>query len=354
MRATWMLGVLAGLATLAAGGCVFQFGDSSLLSLLHVAGSRAYFAHYEEWSGFAELESTLWEIDLNTGDSAPLAAAAVRYDTQATDDYVAAEVPTSDNEGSRIVATRISDGKQIVVLERDVPLGGRYDRVFVLVDDRIVALTAAGVLVYDLDAEEVERTIAVADPLVELLAASDEWALVTRDNVHSGDQLLISLTTEDVVTVPDIAAGRTGLFFDAALVGDSLFAASVPADDSAERNNTVEALHIPTLTWETLADYGDAGTSVLFPESVFVRGANSDYVLVEHIDRSSVARVELIDRETGTRQEVGWAATAFGGAVLHPQLGGDLVHWLDDADRELVTYDITTGAKTTTTVNVPN
>jgi hypothetical protein len=211
MHATRVVLVLVAAAVLGLGGCPWMWSDGSSLYLLHASDETAYFEHYVEWSGFDVLPSTIWKVDLASGESTRVADAGVRYDTQGNADYFASEQPTNDNQGSRVVATRISTGHEIVVLERDIELGGRYDSVFALLEDRVVALADNGVLVYDLSAEQVDRTIAVTGSLQELLVANEEWALVSRVDGWSKTFLLVNLTTDEVVTIPDMDNGQ-GLF----------------------------------------------------------------------------------------------------------------------------------------------
>ena len=232
MQSKWVVSVVLAAAVTLSSGCGLIEEDSTLLSFLGVVGDRAYFEYYNEYSGWVVLPSSIWEVDLTSGDTKKIAATGVRYDTQISDDFYVAERPTDDDKGSRIVAKRISTGEKTVVLERDVQLGGRYDRVFVLVGNRVVALTDDGLLVYDLAANQVENEIDVAGSLVELLAASDEWALVTLNFPYSADELLVNLSTGDVLTVPAMANGQIGLFFDAAFADDYMFTASLPSDEA--------------------------------------------------------------------------------------------------------------------------
>ena len=46
--------------------------------------------------------------------------------------------------------------------------------------------------------------------MAEILAASADWALVTRDDVFSGNHLLVNLATGDVREVPAEPAGHVG------------------------------------------------------------------------------------------------------------------------------------------------
>lgn len=354
MRSRRVFLVAAGMAMLWLGGC-FLPGTGSSLFLLHASDDAAYFEYYEQWSGFDVLPSTVWKVDLATGEATRVADAGVRYDTQANDAYYAFEEPIDNNQRSRIVATRISTGHEIVVAERDVQLGGKYYRVFSLLDDRVVALTDNGVLVYDLSAEQVDRTIAVAGNLRELLAANEEWALVSRNDVTSTTHLLVNLTTDEVVTIPEMTNGH-GLFFDAAIADDGLFTGSFANEDTPVTTHTIQAFHIPTQTWSTLTNFGTSNSNAIPPVSVLVKGANATHVLAEY-SHDGVASAEWIDRATGDSQQLISVANPFGGATVRPQLQGDNVCWLSEgasAETVLVTCDPATGSTTTTPVNVPN
>ena len=247
-----LVAALAGLS-----GCGFLPGDSGYAYLIGFADGRAYLEDYEEWSGFVTLPSTIWELDLESAEITQIATARVQYDTQAAGDYYVAERPTEDEQGSQIVAVRISTGDESVVLERDVQLGGRYDRVFVLNGDQVVAITGEGLLLYDLAAQQVGRTIAVDDTLVEIHAASDEWVLVQRDDVYAGDELLINLDNEEVTEVPSPPDDYLGYFFDAVFADEYMFAAGL--GQGAGDAPALLALHLPTMSWEIITEYGASG-----------------------------------------------------------------------------------------------
>jgi hypothetical protein len=356
MRSRRVFLVAAGMAMLWLGGC-FLPGTGSSLFLLHASDDAAYFEYYEQWSGFDVLPSTVWKVDLTTGQTTRVADAGVRYDTKANDAYYAFEEPIDNNERSRIVATRISTGHEIVVAERDVQLGGKYDRVFALLDDHVVALTGNSVLVYDLSAEQVERTIAVVGTPVELLAANEEWALIERNNLLLRTHVLINLTTEESILIPETGTVDADLsYFDAAIVDDYLFTSNVANTDNPTTPYTVQAFHIPTQTWSTLTNFGTSNSNAIPPVSVLVKGANATHVLAEY-SHDGVASAEWIDRATGDSQQLISVANPFGGATVRPQLRGDNVCWLSEgasAETALVTYAPATGSTTTTPVNVPN
>ena len=350
MQSKWVVSVVLAAAVTLSSGCGLIEEDSTLLSFLGVVGDRAYFEYYNEYSGWVVLPSSIWEVDLTSGDTKKIAATGVRYDTQISDDFYVAERPTDDDKGSRIVAKRISTGEKTVVLERDVQLGGRYDRVFVLVGNRVVALTDDGLLVYDLAANQVENEIDVAGSLVELLAASDEWALVTLNFPYSADELLVNLSTGDVLTVPAMANGQIGLFFDAAFADDYMFTASLPSDEAQTDTRAVQALHIPTLTWSVLADYGESSSVAFAPATLVVTGADDTHVLAQHSVPFRQARLDLISRTSGERQEID-QSTGFNVGPWCAHLCEGRVYWIDDG---LVVHDLASGERATTPLNVPN
>lgn len=332
-------------ALAALGGCPISTEDGPTTQLLGIAGNQAYFEHYEEWSGFVTLPSTIWELDLDSGEAEQIQTARVQYDLQVAGDYYVAERPTDDNLGSRIVAVQISTGDEIIVLERDVQLGGRYGRAFALCATRVVAITDDGLLVYDLQTRQVEQTIDVDDELVEIYAASDEWALVVHDAAYSDNELLVNLQTGEVEPIPELPDEYHGLFFEAAFGADSMFTASFREDGAGEAR-AVHTLHIPTMTWEMLVDYGESAAPWYATPLTYVRGADETHVLAEYIDRLRETRIELIEIGSGEsvlidRTEGLW------GPQYCPQLHANRVYWTDETLGVLVIYDVSTAQRET-------
>lgn len=328
------------LATLT--GCGTLFEDSALF-LVGTAGDTVYLQNFGTYSGYATLPSTVWGLDVTTGDTTKLRAARVQYDVQAAGDYFVAERPINDNQASRIVAVQISTGDELTILERAVSLGGRYDRAFVLAGTRVVARTDTGLLVYDLPTRTTLRTIAIDDLIVEILAADANWALVTRNSVPSGDHLLVRLDTGAARVVPAEPAGRQALLFEAAIVGDELFTGANVVDENGQAvGNEVLVLHLDDLTWESWAAYDTYTPSLLSTRALYVQGADETRVLVEYLRPSVSDRVEVIDRATGVRttihEETGLVSSALG-----PHLDGDRVYWLSSVPNIIVTYDLSSG-----------
>ncbi|MBP7747145.1 MAG: hypothetical protein KA383_13565 [Phycisphaerae bacterium] len=330
------------LATLT--GCGTLFDDSALF-LVGTAGDTVYLQNFGSYSGYTTLPSTLWGLDLSTGDATKLQAARVQYDVQAAGDYFVAERPMNDNHASRIVAVQISTGAELTILERNVSLGGRYDRAFVLTGARVVARTETGLLVYDLATRAIERTVAVDDPIVEILAADAHWALVTRNSVPSGDHLLVRLDTGAARVIPAEPAGRQALFFDAAIVGEELFTgASLVDENGLAIGNEILALDLDDLTWETWATYDAYTPSRLSSRAVYVCGADETRVLVEYLNPLASDRVEVITRATGARTTL-TEQTGIFTSTLNPRLEGDRVYWLSSLPNALVVHDLVSAAR---------
>lgn len=330
--------VMAAVANL--GGCPV-FWDEGADFLVGVNGTKAYIEQYDAWSGFETLPSRVWEFDLTTGERREVVTARVQYDTQAVGDYVVAERPTDDDQGSRIVAFQISTGDTVTIQERAVPLGGRYYQVFVLEGQRVVALTDAGLLVYDLAARQIARQINV-DPLPEeIYAVGGAWALVST-GATTGTRL-VNLETDEVVTVPAEPTGWHALFFDAALQGDVLFTGAYEAgDDITPTGNAVLALDIATLTWSTLVDYGAPSGTQAWSVTPSVCGADATRVVVAVTPSVSSARLETVERASGQRTEIVRQTGLLASPFLARLIDGK-VYWLDDWRGTLVTYDLAIG-----------
>ena len=340
------LSCIAALALVTIAGCPSLFEDPPALILVGAANDKAYLEHYAEWSGFVTNPSTLWELDADSGAAASLQDATTQYDVQVDGDYYVAERPTADNKGSEVVAVEIASGDMITVLERDVVLGGRYDREFVLTDGRVVARTDDGLIVYDLDARAVLRTIPVDDPIAEIETADGDWALVTLNEVFSDDELLVNLATGATVAVPALPDNANGYYYGAVIAGNDLILSSFVPTAQSVTDNAVQILHIPTLTWQTLAEYDGSGDDAFTPEAVYTVGADETHVVAMPFKSFAGCWLEVIDRESGERtriaQTLGFFATPY-----CVSFDNGVVYWTDDSETELVRYDVATGTQHT-------
>ena len=326
-------------------GCPDIWENQPALFLVGVTDGQACLQHFAEWSGFDTLPSTLWTVDTDTGATDSLQTAVTQYDVQTDGEYYVAERPTTDNQGSQVVAVEIASDEEIVVLERDVVLGGRYDREFVLVDGIVVARTDDGLLLYDLDARAVLREIELDDPIVEIHAASAKWALVRRDNVHAGDDLIVNLTTGDVDEVPALPGDATGYFYDAAIVGDDVLTSSWVESAAGISDLAVQTLNISTLTWDTLAEFDGTGSGFT-PQIVYVDGADETHVLIQVFKAYLGCRLEVVERVTGDRTLIA-EMSGLMTITFDACLDGGVVYWIDTEQNKLRNYTIDGGAEHT-------
>jgi hypothetical protein len=335
------------LATLA--GCPGVIDDSSSLRLVGVAGTDAYLEYAPEWSGFETLATSFWQLDLDTAKATRVYDKRVQYDLQLAGSYAVAERPAQDNQASEVVAKSVSSGDEIVILERDVKLGGHYDREFVVDGTNVVARTDAGLLVYDLFQQAEVKVIPVADELIEIDAAGAGWAIVTRNDVAESS-LAISLETNAAQVIPEPPDGFHPLFFDAAIEDEYAYTAAFREESAGTPGNRLLALHIPTLTWSTLVDYGETRV-VPWGDLLHVLGADATNVLAEVFSPFGGSRIELINRTSGQQTTI---AREFTGVVVNPLLHNGQVYWLNGRQNELTVFDIAAGTRRRIPVPIPD
>ena len=364
MRSRPALVALAVMILVGAGGCIDPSDGQNSLGLVGIADEGAVLDHYEEWSGWTTLPSTVWQVDTAAGAAEKIGTARPRYDLQAAGDYYVAEYST--DSGSAVMAVQISTGEEITILERDVTLGGRYDRVFVLDGTDAIVLTDDGLLVYDLE-ERTSRAISLDADLSRVLAAGDGYALVERGYVYSGDNLLVDLATGDAAEVPALPEGREAYFGDAVIADGTLVTSGRRYSGLNEIGLDIFELNIDSGTWSSLVYYAhDSTDGVTFQSGTakqarlgiaatrlaYVRGASDAHVLVEFVDTWQQTRLDLLDRTTGEL-----TAVAQRTGILTEQYCGLLhdgrVYWIDEAESKLIIHDIASGEEDVVTLNVP-
>lgn len=330
-------------AILALAGCSDLFQDPPARFLIGVANDQAYVQHFDAWSGFTTLPSTLWRVNAQTGATEMLVNATTQYDLQANADYYAAERPTPDGNGGRVIAVEIATGAEITVLERNVVLGGRYDRAFVLAGGRVIARTDEGLLVYDLDARTLAREIAIDKPVAEIETAGTDWAAVTLRNVFSEYQAIVNLATGEVKAAPALPNNAHGYYFGGAIVGDELLIAGFANSGAIPASPAVLVLNMNALTWKTLAEYGGQDDTFV-PEFLYVVGADETHVLIQAFKPLVGIRLELLDRAADERttlaRNMGWMAETY-----CARFDAGAAYWIDGATGELVRYDVATKSR---------
>jgi hypothetical protein len=112
----------------------------------------------------------------------------------------------------------------------------------------------------------------------------------------------------------------------------------------------VLALHIPTLTWSTLVDYGETRAAP-WGDVLQVTGADATNVLAEVYSPFGSSRIELIARDSGQRTTI---AHPGGWSPVCPLLHGGHVYWLSGVSNTLNVYDIAAGTRTTIPAPIPD
>jgi hypothetical protein len=341
--------LVAAVSLAAIAGCPGSWDDSKALGLVGVNGPNAYFVYSPEWSGFEMLPSSFWKLDLDTATATRVYDRRVQYDVQLAGDYAVAERPTNNNQASEVVAKSLLNGDETVILERDVKLGGRYYREFIVDGTNVVARTATGLLVYDLVQQAPAKTIPVLDELVEIYSAGAGWAIATRNDVNS-PALLISLDTDAVHVIPDPADGFRAYLYSAAIVDEYVYVSAYREASAGTPGIRLLALHISTLTWSTLADYGETRPSP-WGDLLYVTGADATNVLAEFTTPYGSDRIELVARASGERTTI---AQPSGGLPVIPLLQGGRVYWLSNTLDVLNVYDIAAGTRNAIPVPIPD
>ena len=193
-------------------------------------------------------------------------------------------------------------------------------------------------LVYDLDAGAVAREIALDDTIAEIHAASQDWALVTRGSVHSGDELVVDLATGAAVETPALPGGASGYFIDGVIVGDDLLTSSYVETGGSVTAVAVQVLDIATLEWRTLVEY-DGTDDGFMPQMLFVRGADATHVLAQVYTPFVGCRLEVIERASGAHTAIA-ESLGFFAEPFAAHLDDGIAYWIDEGLEQLVSYDI--------------
>jgi len=363
--AVWLANILA--ISLAGCGAPWLFGDDAAARILGVEGTRVFLeaVRYAE----AYPESSLWVLDLETGDVQRVQEPVLQSWLQASGDYYVTEVLRDDYEHSDVVAGRISTGERVTICERDRSQSevGYVDGHFVE-GNRAVVGVENGVLIYDLATFSEVRRMELPETVRDMLAfrqgrifavgweGSSDW--------EGWEELfLIDIDSGEVLRLPD--APRDGELYtpyhqvhlaDEWLVMDqtvrleesgeygtfwgSLFDESVIRDE-------ILGFHIPTQTWEVLTECEPYDPDNMWAFESYLLGGDATQAVVERVSYfPGVLRLEAIDLATRERSLL----LERTGRILQvayehasPCLHTDQLYWIDGNTNMLVIYDPQTG-----------
>lgn len=322
------------------GGCPQSGQDSSATFLIGQDANFAYFSYSPEYSGFETLRSSVWRVDLTTGEARQLLDSSVRYATQIAGAIAVFERPT--DRGSEVLAVNLSDGETRVLATNSTILGGRYDMRVIAVGQRAIVRTDIGLSVFDLTIRDARVDIPIARNVAEIVAAGGDWAIVTLEDVHAAEHLLVNIVTGDFHDLA-MPGEYYPYFFDAQFDGER-FVTLGYADEKATR--MILEYDISTREWANtqLVDISGplwSGTIV---------GATNDVVVLSSFGLLTPSQIVKVSRASGDQFVI---ESKLARAPFSSRQFGDTLTWFDDGANILRLENLNTGAGRSISVNIP-
>ncbi|HNQ24837.1 MAG TPA: hypothetical protein PKK06_17285 [Phycisphaerae bacterium] len=351
------------------GGCgPGEWEPDALATLVGVDGVHAFY----QWQAYGQTEaiSSLWMVDLSTGESRKLRDVAVwDYPLAAGDYFVFTQYEEVEPGVSTDVlyGAQISTGEEFVIWRTD-PDQWIYSS---FLDGTAVAilLDDSRLVVYDLPTRTVVRELDAPRDALGLSACSAGRALFPLESDSDptcSRAVLLDTSTGELLEIPparpDEALPEPGSIPEGENYAWEWFGLSptwvVTAqttylydDDAGEMRQGVWAYNLLAQTWKHVADSEGLDMTGLLPHGglAYVGGVSDTHVLVEYLSTAGLrvkGRLELIELDTGDVTVVNrytWSMSALGsmGAQLH----GRRVYWIEWNDKlpdTLVIWDMDT------------
>lgn len=323
-------------------GCPTSSDEGASLSLIALDDSSAYLQYYPSYSGWETLPSSVWQVDLATGQTHQLLDNQVRYDVQIAAGFAVSERPTAS--GSEIVAQPLSGGEAHVLLTRSIELGGRYDRSVIATATRAIARTDSGIAVFDLSNSDARSDFPLSVPVTALLAAGETFVLMETERTPQGVPLILDLESGEATTIPD-DANYAPYLFDSVFIGRQLFTVGFQRDGD-HNASALLAFDIPSRTWAKIADVGSSD----FLGVTVVAGRTIDSVVVARFGVLSPSGIELIspDGVSGTIVTSKFASESFSIST-----NGSMIAWLNPDNSILTVKNLSSGEQREFNVFIP-
>ncbi len=387
---TWKLSwTLLGLLAILTTGCPDALQDvlSDDSGEAYPAGVDDRYFYYEYWPGNPEMidprvdAASLWALDLATGETRRLEKPRPRIGLQAYGDYFVYEQQVGDTSFGQIVAVQISTRQRTTISEYDSgwPAIGNPHPIHILDGDRVMVRTQEGLMLFDLAEGAAMWTFDLQQD-DELIAFKGNQVLVARYEDEESDYwpggalagLLIDVLTDEATQIapPD----GIELWSDAQLYGTvngthisdtwiltTGYESFDPVDEEAPLRAYVLAYHIPTGTWDILAEGQiDVGPDLTRMQGImpFVCGLGDSHAVLSFSEFDMLPtshRLELIDLESHDRRliEEHSGISLLLSTLPTPLLHSQTAYWIDYLSKSLVLYDIESGQRRTLQLGGP-
>ncbi len=331
-------------------GCGGIFDETGSTSIVGVDEDQVFFQHFNTYSGWEVLPSSLWSMDLDSGQTRRIQDATIQAGPQAGGDYYVTELKRGDGTRGRLVGVQISTGRRMVIHERDLNWGTSFETQHLLNRDRVLFLGGEELILYDLVTGSITATIELPEGTSDLLAfGEDQAAIRLGDNAADEHAAVVNLDNGEILEFPPAPGNAQPFYLDTHLSHDWLVVSRFEQIDEQKSRNDILAFHIPTREWRVLAqsdtfEFDPASFSFL---GSFVTGISESDVLVEHTNYDLLdgySQLELIELETGIGAmifEMPQSILTFSG-FLSPALRGNEVFWNNPLLNALHVYNIQT------------
>ena len=347
---------VAGLVLVTVAGCdIGDWEDPPAVTLIGVDGERAFYQYFELGNSYEySSPSTVWVVDLATGDSRKLHELATGGSAAAWGDhYIFDEFEETDPEGwmgAALYARQISTDERFEVFGSDEYLNYMPS---ILSEERVALLTPENVLlIYDLPERSVVQELEPAEDTLGLVDFDGDRVLIAYGDVYSGGEArIIDLSTQETVDIPQWPGAsedagdvwEEDFFCWTRLSGAWVTGFTMAIDESGFEGTDIWAYCLDTSTWTKVATYEglDIGESLPITGGMAdVVGMNDTHVLTYYLSLSGLLRFniryDLIELESGattviTEDSYGLSDRDPGTPVLE----GREVYWIDGERMQL-------------------
>jgi len=326
-------------------GCPgIEYGEDCGLYLVGADESHVFYEYFEEMADWELIaRSSLWSLDLATGESRRVQEPTLQWGLQAQGDYYITMQQSDVEDMGQIVAVQISTGKSVTINER-LRYYWPYYSAPILDETRVLILAESGLMLYDLVTEAVTKTIEVPEDTNQLIDFKGNQAVI-RCSYKS--VILVDLETGGLTDIPSPPSDLSPAYSNILISDTWLVTNDYEFGDliSPVPHQSIILFHIPTQSWSKLAEYDNMG-GLFYAAVVYPTGIDDQHVVAYRYDMMQFGSqyIELLDIQTGDRQVIYEGESYY---TLSPIMCENQVYSVDTSTCSLAVYDIAAGTRST-------